>query len=61
VGAGIHFRKETLGWTMPRFHTKETGDRWRELTALACRMIYLARSIEDDPYPWQKAQLRLTP
>jgi len=62
VEAGIHFRKETLGWTMPRFQTKEAGDRWTELTALACWMIYLARPIvEDDPYPWQKAQQRLTP
>jgi hypothetical protein len=62
VEAGIHFRKETLGWTMPRFQTKETGDRWTELTALACWMIYLARPIvADDPHPWQKAQQRLTP
>jgi hypothetical protein len=62
VEAGIHFRKEILGWTMPRFHTKEAGDRWTELTALACWIIFLARSIvEDAPLPWQKAQLQLTP
>jgi len=62
VEAGIHFRKETLGWTLPRFQSKETGDRWTELTALACWMIFLARPIvDDDPYPWQKAQHRLTP
>jgi hypothetical protein len=53
VEAGIHFRKETLGWTMPRFHTKEVGDRWTQLIALACWMIFLARSIvEDTPFPW---------
>ena len=45
-----------------RSQTKEAGDRWKELTALACWMIFLARAIvEDDPYPWQKAQQRLTP
>jgi hypothetical protein len=45
VEPGIHFRKETLGWTLPRFQTKEAGDRWTELTALACWMIYLARQL----------------
>lgn len=62
VEAGIHFRKETLGWTLPRFQTKAAGDRWTELTALACWMIYLARSIvADTPLPWQKPQQHLTP
>jgi DDE superfamily endonuclease len=62
VEAGIHFRKETLGWTMPRFHSKEAGDRWTELTSLACWLIFLARSIvEDTPFPWQKPQSHLTP
>jgi hypothetical protein len=62
VEAGIHFRKETLGWTQPRFQTKEAGDRWSELTALACWMIFLARAIvTDTPFPWQKAQPQLTP
>ena len=62
VEAGIHFRKDTLGWTRPRFHSKEVGDRWTELTALACWIMFLARPIvEDQPYPWQKVQQRLTP
>jgi hypothetical protein len=62
VEAGIHFRKETLGWTMPRFQTKEAGDRWTELTAIVCWLLYLARPIvEDTPLPWQKPQQRLTP
>jgi hypothetical protein len=62
VEAGIHFRKDTLGWTTPRFHSKETGDCWTQLTALACWMIFLARAIvEDTPLPWQKAQPHLTP
>jgi len=62
VEAGIHFRKEILGWTQPRFQTKEAGDRWTELTALACWMLFLARAIvTDTPFPWQKAQPQLTP
>jgi hypothetical protein len=62
VEAGIHFRKETLGWTLPRFQTKEAGDRWTELTALACWMIFLARPlVVDAPFPWQKPQPHLTP
>jgi hypothetical protein len=62
VEPGIHFRKETLGWTQPRFHSKEVGDRWSELTAIACWMLFLARPIvEDNPLPWQKPQQRLTP
>jgi len=61
VEAGIHFRKETLGWTQPRFQTKEAGDRWTELTALACWMIFLARAIvTDSPFLWQKTQSQLT-
>jgi len=62
VEPGIHFRKETLGWTMPKFQTKEAGDRWTELTAIACWMLYLARPVvKDTPLPWQKPQQRLTP
>lgn len=60
--AQLHFRKATLGWTMPRFQSAEAGDRWTWLTALATWMIFLARPIvEDTPLPWQKPQLRLTP
>jgi hypothetical protein len=62
VEPSIHFRKETLGWTLPRFQTKEAGDRWTELIAIACWMIFLARPIvADAPLPWQKPQERLTP
>ena len=61
VEAGIHFRKEILGWTLPHFQTKEAGDRWTELTALACWILFLARAIvSDTPFPWQKAQPQLT-
>jgi hypothetical protein len=62
VEPGIRFRKETLGWCMPRFHCKEVGDRWTALIVIACWMIFLARPIVDDaPLPWQKTQLHLTP
>ena len=62
IEPAIHFRKETLGWTMPMFHSKEAGDRWTELTALACWIVYLARPlVADRPLPWQKPQQHLTP
>ena len=62
VEPGIHFRKETLGWTRPRFQSKEACDLWTELTAIAAWTIFLARIIvEDVPLPWQKPQQRLTP
>lgn len=62
IEPGFHFRKETLGWTMPMFQSKEAGDRWTEITALATWMVYLARPlVEDTPYPWQKPQPHLTP
>ncbi len=62
IEPGLHFRKETLGWTRPRFQSKETGDRWTWLTALATWMIDLARPIvQDAPLPWQKPQQQMTP
>jgi hypothetical protein len=62
VEPAIQFRKETLGWTQPRFQSKEVGDRWSELTAIACWLLFLARPIvEDKPLPWQKPQQHLTP
>ena len=62
IEPGLHFRKATLGWTMPRFQSKEVGDRWTWLTALATWIIFLASTIvEDTPLPWQKPQQRLTP
>jgi hypothetical protein len=62
VEPGIHFRKETLGWTLPRFQSKEACDLWTELTAIATWILFLARSIVADmPLPWQKPQQHLTP
>jgi hypothetical protein len=62
IEPGIHFRKDSLCWTLPRFQSKEAGDRWTELTAIACWILFLARTIvADAPLPWQKPQQRLTP
>ena len=58
----LRFRKEVLGWTLPRFQSAETGDTWTWLVALAHWMLFLARPIvKDCPLPWQKAQSSLTP
>ncbi len=62
VEPGMRFRKETLGWTLPRFQRAETGDTWTQLVMLAHWILFLARSIvEDVPLPWQKPQTHLTP
>jgi len=62
IEPGLHFRKETLGWTRPRFQSKEAGDRWTWLTALATWIIFLARPVVQDALlPWQKPQPQVTP
>jgi len=62
IEPGVRFRKENLGWTLPRFQHAETGDTWTLLVALAHWMLFLARPlVEDMPLPWQKPQTRLTP
>ena len=62
VEPAIRFRKETLGWSQPRFQSKEVGDRWSELTTIACWLLFLARPmVVDAPLPWQKPQQGLTP
>ncbi len=62
VEPGIRFRKQRLGWNLPRFQHKETGDRWSWLVALAVWLLFLARPIvQDRPLPWQKPQSNLTP
>ncbi|GEM_PF-6404196 len=35
IESGVRFRKEHLGWTLPRFPHAETGDTWTLPTALA--------------------------
>lgn len=62
IEPGLHFRKATLGWTLPRFQSPDAGDRWTWLTTLGVWLIYLAGSlVADSPLPWQKPQTRLTP
>ncbi|MFN3308239.1 MAG: transposase [Anaerolineales bacterium] len=62
IEPSVRFRKESLGWTLPRFQHAETGDTWTLLVALAHCILFLARPIvEDTPLPWQKSQTRLTP
>jgi hypothetical protein len=58
----MRFRKETLGWTLPRFQSAKTGDTWTRLVALVHWMLFLARPIvQDAPLPWQMAQSSLPP
>jgi hypothetical protein len=62
IKPGMRFRKETLGWTLPRFQRAETGDTWTHLIMLAHWILFLARPlVADTPFPWQKKQDRLTP
>lgn len=62
IEPGMRFRKETLGWTLPRFQRAETGDTWTQLVMLAHWVLFLARPlVADTPLPWQKPQDRLTP
>jgi hypothetical protein len=62
IEPGMRFRKETLGWTLPRFQRAETGDTWTYLIMLAHWILFLARPlVADSPFPWQKKQDRLTP
>jgi hypothetical protein len=51
----MRFRKETLGWTLPRFQSAESSDIWTLLVTLAHWMIFLAPPIvQDNPLTWQK-------
>jgi hypothetical protein len=62
IEPSTRFRKQHLMWTVPQFHTPETGDRWSVVVSLAMWMLFLARQVvADQPRPWQKAQRRLTP
>lgn len=62
IEPGVRFRKESLGWNLPRFQSAATGDTWTLLVAVAHWVLFLARPmVEDMPLPWQKPQRRLTP
>jgi hypothetical protein len=62
IEPNFRFRKQTLRWVTPQFHTPQAGDRWTIIVALAVWMLFLARPlVEDCPLPWQPRQSRLTP
>jgi hypothetical protein len=62
IEPNFRFRKQTLCWVTPQFHTPQAGDRWTVIVALAVWMLFLARPlVEDCPLPWQPRQSRLTP
>ena len=62
IEPSTRFRKQHLMWTVPQFHTPETGDCWSLVISLAMWMLFLAREVVvDQPRPWQKAQRQLTP
>lgn len=62
VEPSIRFRKQYLNWTLPRFQTAESCDRWTMLVSLAQWQLFLGRDlIQDHPLPWQPAQEQPTP
>ena len=62
IEPAIRFRKQHLAWTLPRFQSEQTCDRWTRLVDLAYWQLFLARTlVQDQPLPWQKAQTDLTP
>jgi hypothetical protein len=62
IEPAIRFRKQHLAWTLPRLQTADACDRWTRLVDLAGWQLFLARNlVQDQPLPWQKAQMALTP
>ena len=62
IEPAIRFRKQHLGWSLPRLQTAEACDRWTCLVDLADWHLYLARNlVQDQPLPWHKLQARLSP
>ena len=56
------FAKQRLHWTLPSLGTKEQCDRWSDLMPMMTWELWLAREIMvDNPLPWQKPQVNLTP
>jgi hypothetical protein len=56
------FAKQRLHWTLPNLGTKEQCDRWSDLMPMMTWELWLAREIiVDNPLPWQKLQINLTP
>jgi hypothetical protein len=62
IEPSIRFRKQQLMWTVPQFHTPETGDHWSLIVSLAMWLLFLGRNVvADRPRSWQKPQQALTP
>lgn len=62
IEPAIRFRKQHLAWTLPRFQSEQTCDRWTRLVDLAYWQLFLARTlVQDQPLPWQKTLIDLTP
>lgn len=62
IEPSIRFRKQYLAWTLPYFQSSQACDRWTNLVEIAYWQVFLARQlVTDQPLPWQKAQVRLTP
>lgn len=56
------FAKQRLHWTLPKLTTPQQCERSRDLMPLLSWELWLARDIvTDNPLPWQKSQLKLTP
>lgn len=56
------FAKQRLHWTLPKLSTPEQCERWSDLLPLMTWQLWLARDIvADNPLPWQKPQIKLTP
>ncbi len=52
IEPGFLFAKETLGWTMPMFQSKEAGDRWTEVQPWQPGSVYTSSPlVEDLPLP----------
>lgn len=56
------FAKQRLHWTLPKLSTPPQSERWSDLMPLLTWELWLARDIvADNPLPWQKSQVHLTP
>ena len=56
------FAKGRLHWTLPRVITPQQAQRWSDLMPFLTWELWFARPVvEDNPLPWQKPQLNLSP
>ncbi|MFH7024186.1 MAG: NF041680 family putative transposase [Heteroscytonema crispum UTEX LB 1556] len=56
------FIKQRLHWTLLKLSTPQQCDRWSDLMPIITWQLWLARDIvSDNPLPWQKAIIQLTP